>query len=228
MIYLWPQNRGLYFGDHLVFRPRSLSSKHFFLGLWTGKSCCGHRVSLEASGSVIPIFLSSFSLMCDKVYGFDKESLFLLRMWSFFRDFSLEIHQLDHVTFANDYLAFFKIVNEQSVMRIPKYGCHNLTSCSLTVHWTLESSDTSKLHIDAKSFSISPKQLQTLLRIIDRVFWLTVDKRGTRFEDPLMVCENDFVGFFMLASILGDSSICLYGAEFDIFFSPKNNDTWAK
>ena len=105
----------------------------------------------------------------------------------------LQTHQLANVTFAIDRLTFFKVVNEQNSMSIPKYWGHNLTGPHLRFWplWTLLT-DCSPLgwrplwirsvvmdpgfvhcHIPTQTIRfISAKQLQTALGINETLSFL--------------------------------------------------------
>ena len=60
------------------------------------------------------------------MYCFGDRALFLLHLWPFFGDFFLQIHQYCYIIFAIDGSSFLKVIDEQNILHIPKYGGQNL------------------------------------------------------------------------------------------------------
>ena len=85
-----------------------------------------------------------------------KEHFFLLHLEPFLTDFVLQTHQLANVTFAIDRLTFFKAVDEQNSMSIPKYHFDNsflIDKCSCKIAYTLRY-DIFKVSVLSRNFNL--------------------------------------------------------------------------
>lgn len=117
----------LSFCDHVCFKTKSLFC--IFWVLQTGK----------VSGSpiwrirwVLTQFKVYFLYICHRfnrsVHSLGEKAVFLFHMGRFLHFFLFQKYQLAHITVAIDSLAFFKVINEENSMRVPKFVRHNLTN----------------------------------------------------------------------------------------------------